>query len=875
MQRRTIIILLLFLSLTLFSQEQNDSTYLDNKTNVIDADKINKGHNRSVLDVLNGQSAGLSIGNRSNNEAMLSSVRLRGTTSLTGGNEPLVIIDGAYSDLRTLSTIYPADIATFNILKDASETAQYGSRGAAGVIEVTTKASIEGKFHIMYNGEVGFSKSYKTLQMLSADKYRNFLTANGYDFVDKLYNTDFQNAILRTGFVQNHHIAFGGGAKSTSYRASIGYQQENAIVKGIGDKTFTAKLDIIQKAFNNLLQIDLGVFGSSQLKNLIADEQKLFYSSTAFNPTFPKEKVNGAYLQYTDASQINHPLSLLDIDKDLNNLHFNTHLKLHFNLPLGFALTGYASYSFSVLGQAEFYPTTVYSHGKISRSSNRSQSWLTNLALTYKHEWNGHTLDAKVLTEWQEEHSNGFYVTTTNLSSNNFSYNNIAVGSTLLWSGTGSTQNIQALLSFTGRMAYDYKNRYSLTLTLRTDASSLVGKSHRWGLFPSASASWNIKNESFLKEVKWLSALKIQANIGRTGNLGGITAYQTKQLYEPIGIVEHNSVPTVVMGITHNANEDLRREISLNAGCGMQIGFIKQRFVLSFDYYHTHISDMLYSYKVPEPPFVYNRLLANLGKMENEGIEMGIACAIVEKKDWNFNLNVNLAWQRNKLLSLSGTYKGYNLTTPDVQGIAAMNGAGMHGGNDVTYQIIGQPLGVFYLPHCNGLKKATDGTYSYDITDDKYIAGQAMPKVMMGANISLRYKWLDLSIQINGAFGHKIYNGTALAYNNLGNLPFYNVLDKATEKNINDQVVSDYYLERGDYANIDYLTLGFNVPLKENSKVRQIRMSLSVNNLCTLTSYSGLTPLVNSSVMNSTLGLDDKRSYPLYRTYTFAFSIIL
>ena len=265
----------------------------------------------------------------------------------------------------------------------------------------------------------------------------------------------------------------------------------------------------------------------------------------------------------------------------------------------------------------------------------------------------------------------------------------------------------------------------------------------------------------------------------------------------------------------------------------------------------------------------------NLGKMENEGIEMGIACAIVEKKDWNFNLNVNLAWQRNKLLSLSGTYKGYNLTTPDVQGIAAMNGAGMHGGNDVTYQIIGQPLGVFYLPHCNGLKKATDGTYSYDITDDKYIAGQAMPKVMMGANISLRYKWLDLSIQINGAFGHKIYNGTALAYNNLGNLPFYNVLDKATEKNINDQVVSDYYLERGDYANIDYLTLGFNVPLKENSKVRQIRMSLSVNNLCTLTSYSGLTPLVNSSVMNSTLGLDDKRSYPLYRTYTFAFSIIL
>ena len=273
--------------------------------------------------------------------------------------------------------------------------------------------------------------------------------------------------------------------------------------------------------------------------------------------------------------------------------------------------------------------------------------------------------------------------------------------------------------------------------------------------------------------------------------------------------------------------------------------------------------------------------------MENQGVEIGAVVAAVQTKDWDLNIGAHLTWQSNKLLSLSGYYNGEYLTAPQYTPIASLNGAGLHGGNtDVVYQIPGQPLGVFYLPHCSGLVGSGEGDNAYavedlngdgivDISDgaDRRVCGQATPKVLLGSNISVRYKQFDLTIQLNGAFGHKIYNGTALSYMNLGSLPYYNVMATATQKNINDLTVTDYWLENGDYVNIDYLTLGWSLPCKPEWKLNTFRLSFSVNNLATITSYSGLTPIINSTVINSTLGVDDKRSYPVSRTYSFSMQI--
>ncbi len=296
---------------------------------------------------------------------------------------------------------------------------------------------------------------------------------------------------------------------------------------------------------------------------------------------------------------------------------------------------------------------------------------------------------------------------------------------------------------------------------------------------------------------------------------------------------------------------------------------------------------MLYLYDVSVPPFAYDKLLANLGSMSNQGVEIGLGLTPILQRDMELNVNVNLSFQKNKLISLSGYHDGNYMTASDITPIGELNGAGFHGGyNHITYQIVGEPLGVFYLPHCNGLVMDEDGTYYYGIEDldnnnveniedggDRYVAGQAMPKMTLGSNISFRYRNFDVSLQMNGAFGHKIYNGTSLTYMNMGSFPDYNVLPEAPQSNIYDQTATDYWLEKGDYLNFDYLTFGWNVPLGKTRYISALRLSLSVNNLCTITSYSGLTPMINSFVVNNTLGIDDKRSYPCYRSYAIGVSI--
>jgi hypothetical protein len=277
-------------------------------------------------------------------------------------------------------------------------------------------------------------------------------------------------------------------------------------------------------------------------------------------------------------------------------------------------------------------------------------------------------------------------------------------------------------------------------------------------------------------------------------------------------------------------------------------------------------------YEVSVPPFAYNKLMANLGKMSNSGLELGLGANILRTSDSQLNLSMNLAFQKNKLISLSGWWQDQYLEAPEIQPINAMTGAGFHGGhNDIVHQIVGQPLGVFYMPHCTGVKVAEDGTSYYETDGINHICGQAAPKALLGSNISFRHKAFDVSMQVNGAFGHKIFNGTALTYMNTGSLPYYNVSAEAPSKNIVDQTVTDYWLEKGDYVNIDYITVGWNIPVKRI--IRSLRLSLSVNNLATITGYSGLTPMINSSVADSTFGLDDKISYPVYRSYSMSVSI--
>lgn len=850
--------------------------------------RMNKGFVSSSLNALSGQAAGVSISTGANRAAALSSVRVRGTTSLTGGNDPLVIIDGVSSDLNTLSSIYPADIESFTILKDASETAQYGSRGASGVIEVATKKGKGGAFSISYDGSFGIEAVYKNMKMLSGDEFRAVAAERSIDILDLGFNTDFPDEITRTGIVQNHHIALGGGSETSNYRASLGVMDRDGVVRTNDLQNFTVKLDIAQRAFNDRLKIDLGVFGSLQKNRYLNDIQKTFYSAAAFNPTFPnhRDEQTGGWNGVTNASQITNPLAWLEVKDDDSNAHFNTHMKFTVKLSKQLKFSAFGSYTYNIIDNSQYLPTTVWAHGQAYKGERKMEDLLGNLMLSYSNDWGKHHLDALGLAEAQKNILTGFYTTVTNFSTDKFGYNNLQAGAVRLWEGTNSYYEDPRLSSFLGRVNYVYAGKYVATVNARADASSKVGKNNKWGFFPSVSAAWLITEEDFMKQFTFLNNLKLRAGYGLSGNQDAIDSYNSLQLVKPNGVVSVGGTPTVTMGVIRNANPDLKWEVKRTVNAGIDVGFFRNRLLMTVDYYNSKTSDMLYLYDVSVPPFAYNKLLANLGSMRNSGVELGFGVTPLQTKDMELSVNVNVTFQQNKLLSLSGMYKGEQMSAPEYTSISDLNGAGFHGGyNHIVYQVVGQPLGVFYLPHCTGLTQREDGSYQYEIADlngggvnledgeDRYIAGQATPKTMLGSNISFRYKQFDVSLQINGAFGHKVYNGTSLTYMNMGSFPDYNVMQGAPEQNIKDQTATDYWLEKGDYINFDYLTVGWNVPLgKWRKYVQSLRLSCSVNNLATITGYSGLTPMINSYIVNNTLGIDDKRNYPVYRSYTLGLS---
>lgn len=562
-------------------------------------------------------------------------------------------------------------------------------------------------------------------------------------------------------------------------------------------------------------------------------------------------------------------------------------MRLVYDLAPSLKLSAFGSYSYTSNENSEFCPTWVWAQGNVYRGEFKKQEYLGNVSLDYAHTWNAHTLSAGISTEYHYQEHTAFWTHAKGITTNDFGYDNIGATSSRPYGGTGSTYDDMSLASVMANASYTLYNKYKLTLTMRGDGSSMVGDDHTWGFFPSVSAEWDVKKEKFLRSFDGISTLKLRTGYGRSGNLGGITAYTTMNNVQQTGIVPVNNTPTVTLGTIRNNNPDLKWETKSTFNIGGEIGLWHNRLMLTAEYYYSKTSDMLYSYDVPVPPFAYDKLLANIGSMSNQGLEIGFSIAPVQTKDIDLNVSMNLSFQKNKLLSLSGNYNGMNMSAPNITAIGSIDGAGQNGGdnNHVLYQIVGQPLGVFYLPHCTGLYKDEQGTMKYKIEDldhngtidfgdggDRRICGQATPKATLGSNISLRYKDFYMSLQMNGAFGHKIFNGTALAYNNMSSFPTYNVLKGAPEKNIVDQNVSDYWLESGDYLNFEYLTIGYNIPMKSRI-VRSLRVSCSVNNLATTTSYSGLTPMINSYVVNSSMGIDDKRCYPTYRTYSVGVSV--
>lgn len=850
--------------------------------------KLNRDRVINPLEAIQGRVPGLSILKSNNGTAALESVRVRGTTSLVSGNDPLIIVDGVFGDLNMLNSIFPADIESFTILKDASETSQYGSRGASGVISIVTRKGQSGKARLSYSGSAGIIHAYRHLDMLSGEEYRKVASEYGLAILDMGYDTDFQEAIEQMGFEQNHNLALYGGSETSSYRVSLGFQDRKGVILNENRRQFTSSMNFSQSMFKGLMDVEIGMFGSVNRGRSISDDLKTFYSASTFNPTFPdtRNPSTGSWDQITTASQITNPLAWMEVDNSSGAAYLSTHAKVSFNVTeaLRFILSG--SYSFNQTSADQYFPTSVWGGGQAYRETRKTEMLLGNAMVTWTRDIGRHSVDILGMGEIGMDTHSGFHTTVTGFSSDGSGYHNLQGGALRPWEGTASFFDNPRQVSFLGRVNYTYAGRYILTVNARTDASSKFGANHKWGFFPSVSVAWNISEEEFMSGLPYVDFLKLRAGYGLTGNQAGIESYTSLSLLRPGGVSPSGNTPVVTYEALRNMNPDLKWEVKHTANAGFDLGVLGERLLLSVNWYSSRTEDMLYNYSVSVPPFPYSTLLANLGEMENSGTEISLGITPLRTEDMELNINANVSFQKNRLVSLSGEYQGHMVSAAKYTAVAGLDGAGFHGGyNNIVYQIVGQPLGVFYLPHCEGLEPDGEGGYRYRIADlngggvniedgqDRYIAGQAVPKALLGSNISFRYRQFDVSLQINGAFGHKIYNATYLSYMNMGSFPDYNVLSEAPGMDIRDQTATDYWLEDGDYVNFDYLTVGWTMPVRSGSFLRNLRLAFTVGNLATITGYSGLTPLINSSVVGPTLGVDDKRTYPLSRTWTLSLNV--
>ena len=471
----------------------------------------------------------------------------------------------------------------------------------------------------------------------------------------------------------------------------------------------------------------------------------------------------------------------------------------------------------------------------------------------------------------------------TGFDTNYFKFNNFQAGSTVNWGDVTSSASEYTLMSYMGRINYMFNDKYVVTLNARADGSSKLGANHKWGFFPSASAAWIVSNEGFMKNQSLFSNLKVRVGYGVTGNQDAISAYKSLKLMTPNGTTTYNGTTVTTYTLDSNPNPDLKWETKYTMDAGIDFEMWRGRLSGTVDVYRSTTKDLLYNYQVPVPPFAYTTLLANMGVMTNNGVEVALRGAVIETKDWGLELGGNVAFQKNTLVSLSGTYQGQELTTSKYIALSSASCNGLTSNTNVVYMTEGYPINIFRLPVHDGFNEDAQGHKTYKVKDidgvegitlddngDREYLGQATPKAVASFNAKLRFRNWDLTAQANGAFGHMIYNFQSLRLSSLGAFPTYNVLKTAPALGVYNAQHTSYWLEKGDYVNLEYITVGYNIPVNNAKYIKSARVALSCNNVATITGYSGMTPLLNNATLGGGI---DQNIFPIMRTFTAQLSV--
>ena len=868
-----------------------------------------------VDQALQGRSPGVLIQNNDASPNASVSIRIRGSNSITGSNDALVVINGFIGG--DLNSINPNDIENVEVLKDASATAIYGSRGANGVILITTKRGTVGKTTVQLNSFVGTQTLRKKLDLLNAGDYADVVNANRTETGGTAVytpaqvagfrangGTDWQDQIFRKALQQSHQVSVAGGSDKFSYFVSGNYLNNEGIIKNTAFERYSLRSNI-EARLNDKLKVGLNLFLSKSLDHPTAlngfaggNGASPIFAARLWAPTLPVYDAAGLY---TQPSGVVGPHTLYNpLAMAVEPIRDNRQDISEFNTFLDYTILKGLSARVFVAGRQTTNENSSYLNTKGTGNVGDAQAGIYNdrfvslqntNQLTYQTTFaTQHSLNVTAVYEQQYEQANGNGNGSRGFATNVYTYNNLGVATGGIPYSGRTTRNIQ---SFLGRVNYGYADRYLASISARSDASSVFGTNNKRAFFPSAALAWRINNEAFLSGVTAISNLKLRASYGLTGNQG-IAPYgsltQLNSAY-PYSINGTSLSPGVTLGTL--GNPDLRWEKTAQLNVGIDVALFANRLQFTADVYQKRTSDLLLD--VPLPAISgYATVRRNVGEVENRGVELSLGGQPVVG-DFKWNTSANVAINRNKVLALDGTQE-VSLGTP-----------GLPNFGNTIFLTVGQPMGVLkgYIQNGTwgtaeadqatkygtipGAPKYVDQNNDGKIDDkDITIMGNTFPKFTYGWNNTFTYKRLELNVLIQGVAGNKIYN-LARVYTDRtsadADATSTRILDRWTPTNQNtdvpsfagslksEQVQSSRWLEDGSYLRFKNITLGYNLSpsLLSAVKLSAARLYVSGVNLITLTKYTGYDPEARTGV--DTVGGIDLASYPAQKSYTVGLNV--
>jgi TonB-dependent starch-binding outer membrane protein SusC len=846
-------------------------------------------------DQIQGKVAGLVITKPDGDPNSPVVIRLRGQTSLTGGQNPLVVVDGVIlDDAAQISNIPPGDIVSYDVLKDASATSIYGARGANGVIIINTRKGRAGKAQIDYSGFVSVSKAAKKYELLSTPEFFGALEALGVD-TDALdgdnngKTNDWQDVLLRTGITQSHTISISGGKDNFTYSGSVNYLKQDGIVINTGKKQVGLRFNATQKALDDKLVVNVGIVNTEVTRELI--DGTIFYNAYATPPWVPEYK-NGVDNAYFDYFYQNPKLLQTMQTREAKEHLVQTYGSVDYALMKSLKVGAFGSIT-KFNTEFGFYQPVIpgwNNQNNGSKATSNRDSEKGDIHINYNKDFGKHSLALLGAYEYNKYKYDNFSASARGFAVDNFTNNALQLGDPAL-ARVSSYKEEFKIISFLGRATYNYDSKYYLTASLRRDGSSKFGKNHAWGTFPAVSAAWRISNESFLKDVSWIDELKIKAGYGVTGNQDAIGAYNTFLTLTTNGNTYNavNNTYPPAYGPNQNPNPDLQWEQRIGLNIGVDFSFLKSRINGSFSVFNDKTEKLLYYYGVQVPPNFVSTVLANVGSLENKGVELQLGVDVVRTKDLTWNIGGQISTVNTKVTSLSGNWSG-NPVASDRIAVGAASGQGLSN-NPITYLIVGKSPYTFVLPHWTGVDKDGLSLYSKDGGPDVYgdpnnpptnYEIDPAPKFNYGISSSVTYRKWSANIFLRGVSGQKIFNNTNLNLGNYSRIAAqHNMLSEAFYGPVKDvsPFPSDYFLENASYLRCENLTVSYN--LSTVGKLENVRLYLTGNNLFVITKYKGIDPEIapvngagggsNSAYLD--VSYTSNGYYPKARSLTFGVSL--